>query len=70
MSNKTSLVCREILNTSEVIQNKLTESVVAHLISSHKIDVATGKEVSQFFKREVHIQLNSLVDRVLNVMSK
>lgn len=70
MKDKSSTVCREIVNTSEVLQTKLTESVVAHLVATGKIDNKTGKEVSQFFKREVHIQLNSLVDRVLNVMSK
>ena len=70
MKDKSSTVCREIVNTSEVLQTKLTESVVTHLVSTGKIDNKTGKEISQFFKREVHIQLNSLVDRVLNVMSK
>ena len=70
MTNKSSTVCREILNTSEVIQNKLAESIVTHLISSKKIDNRTGKEVSQFLNREVHIQMNSLIDRVLKEMGK
>ena len=65
MKDQCANICREIVNTKSVIQNKLTESLIEHLVATGKASKDDCKDVNSFLSRDVELQMNSLVDRVL-----
>jgi len=70
MANKSSEVCRDIVATKTVIQNKIVESLVIHLVATERIGREDCKNVSSFLNREVEVQMNSLIDRVLKTLQE
>ena len=69
MQDKSSKVCREIVNTKTVLQDKTTETLLTSLVSEGKINRADCKKVSNLLKKDLEVQMGLLVDRVLRTLA-
>ena len=69
MANKSSDVCREIVASSSVIQATSLEILIEHLVATGKLSKSDCKKASELLNRNVELQMNSLIDRVLNHFS-
>ena len=65
MADQSSEICRDIIDTKTVIQNKIVVTLIEKLVATGKNTKADCKEVGNFLKSDVEIQMNNLVDRVL-----
>ena len=65
MPDKSSVVCRDIIDTKTIIQNKIMTTLMEQLVSTAKLSRGDCKEASDALKRDVEFQMNNLVDRVL-----
>jgi len=65
MKNNSSEVCRDIIDTSAVIQDQTTVSLIDNLVSTGKISLDDCKEVSLILKKSIRQQMDNLVDRVI-----
>ena len=65
MPDQSSVVCRDIIDTKTVIQNQILTTLMEKLVSTGKASRQECKETSDSLKRDVEVQMNNLVDRVL-----
>ena len=65
MPDKSSMVCREIVDTKTVIQNKILTTLMEQLVATDKLSRVDCKDTADVLKRDVEFQMNNLVDRVL-----
>ena len=63
-------VCRDIMNTQDVIKNQLINLLVGELVTDAKLDHSACEDLAKKVSRCVDEQTNSLIDRVLNEFAK
>ena len=64
MSNSTK-VCRNLLDTRDIIKTQVTEILLAQLVGGGKISIDECKALSQNLGQCVDQQVDSLVDRIV-----
>ena len=67
-SNKTNLVCRQILDTREVLEGQIV-SIVLGSDGVKSLSVEEKKDLSLHIKSSLTQQFNQLVDRAQKVLS-
>ena len=65
MKNNSAEVCRDIIDTSSVIQDQATVALIENLMSTGKINLKDCEEVSSILKKSIGQQMSNLVDRVI-----
>ena len=65
MSNSTK-VCRNLLDTRDIIKTQVTEILVAQLVGGGKISRDECRDLSFTLGQCVDKQVDSLVDRIVN----
>ena len=68
MSNQTK-VCRDILDTKTVLQNKILETLIQQLASKGRLSLEECKKVSVAINKDVESQVDSLIDRTVKNLS-
>jgi hypothetical protein len=65
MSN-TSNICRDLLNTKDVMKGQISEHFITSLVSDGKISRDECKILSEHVGHCIDQQVDSLIDRILN----
>ncbi len=68
MTNKTNSVCRQILNTREVLESQIVATIVNNP-SLSDVPLDKKKDLSTQIKSNLITQFSSLIDRVLKELS-
>ena len=63
-------VCRNILDTKDVINQQIASLLVARLVSNNSIDVDTCGKLSEEVTSCVNQQIDALIDRVQDDFNK
>jgi len=64
--NSSSTICRDLIDTKNVIESQLAEILLSALVSSEKITRDECKTLSGHLNKCIDTQVNSLIDRILN----
>ena len=63
----TNQICREILNTRDVILQRVAEVLITDLVTPGTLDKATASSLTKRVEQVVHAQSQQLVDRVVSL---
>jgi hypothetical protein len=65
MANKSNTVCRNIVETKDVLKNQLASTLVESLVASNTITQQQCTELANRANACIDTQMDGLVDRVL-----